>query len=81
VWDGRDKVVDIELINSEELGRPRIDVLVTTSGLYRDTFPDKVRLIDRAVKLVSNATEEEFRNYARENSFYVMQERERWQNS
>jgi cobaltochelatase CobN len=71
VWDGRDRVVDIELINSEELGRPRIDVLVTTSGLYRDTFPDKVRLIDKAVTLVSNATEEEFRNYARENSFSI----------
>ncbi len=71
VWDGRDKVVDIELINSEELGRPRIDVLVTTSGLYRDTFPDKVKLIDKAVKLASNVTEEEFRNYARENSFSI----------
>ncbi len=71
VWDGRDRVVDVELISSEELGRPRIDVLVTTSGLYRDTFPDKVRLIDKAVTLVSNATEEEFRNYAKENSFYI----------
>ena len=32
------------------LQRPRIDIVVEISGLYRDTYPDKVRLIDEAVR-------------------------------
>ncbi|RZN38539.1 MAG: cobaltochelatase subunit CobN [Methanophagales archaeon ANME-1-THS] len=66
VWDSKGRVGDVELIPSSELGRPRIDVLVTTSGLYRDTFPDKVRLIDKAVRLAYNDSESP--NYVRENS-------------
>ncbi|WP_445475801.1 cobaltochelatase subunit CobN [Methanococcoides methylutens] len=56
VWDddGED-VEDVVLIDSSELGRPRIDVLVQISGLYRDTFPHKVELIDKAVYLAYNA--------------------------
>lgn len=55
VWDDDgEEVVDVELINSSELGRPRIDVLVQISGLYRDTFPHKVELIDKAVYLAYN---------------------------
>ncbi|WP_236622691.1 cobaltochelatase subunit CobN [Methanococcoides methylutens] len=54
VWDNGE-VVDVELINSSELNRPRIDVLVQISGLYRDSFPHKVELIDKAVYLAYNA--------------------------
>ncbi|MDR6223876.1 cobaltochelatase subunit CobN [Methanococcoides alaskense] len=54
VWDNGE-VVDVGLIDSSELGRPRIDVLVQISGLYRDTFPHKVELIDKAVYLAYNA--------------------------
>ncbi|MGM0771615.1 MAG: cobaltochelatase subunit CobN [Halobacteriota archaeon] len=56
VWDSSgEEVVDVELIDSSELGRPRIDVLVQISGLYRDTFPHKIELIDKAVYLAYNA--------------------------
>jgi cobaltochelatase CobN len=56
VWDDDgDEVEDVELIPSSELGRPRIDVLIQISGLYRDTFPHKVELIDKAVYLAYNA--------------------------
>ncbi|SES84524.1 cobaltochelatase CobN subunit [Methanococcoides vulcani] len=56
VWDDDgDDVEDVVLIDSSELGRPRIDVLVQISGLYRDTFPHKVELIDKAVYLAYNA--------------------------
>jgi cobaltochelatase CobN len=61
VWDDDgDEVVDVELINSSELGRPRIDVLVQISGLYRDTFPHKVELIDKAVYLAYNDPENQY---------------------
>jgi cobaltochelatase CobN len=61
VWDDDgDEVVDVELINSSELGRPRIDVLVQISGLYRDTFPHKVELIDKAVYLAYNDPDNQY---------------------
>jgi cobaltochelatase CobN len=52
VWnDNNGKVEDVKHIDSAELGRPRIDVIVQISGLYRDTFPMKVQLIDKAVRI------------------------------
>jgi len=68
VWDSRNRVKDVELIPSSELGRPRIDVLISTSGLYRDTFPDKVKLLDKAVRLAAQAENDTYPNYVKENS-------------
>ena len=38
-----------------ELGRDRVDVVFTVSGNYRDGFPDKLQLLDRAVRLAASA--------------------------
>lgn len=51
-WDARGRVQDAELISRAELGRPRVDVTVVPSGLYRDLFPVLMQLLDRAVDLV-----------------------------
>ncbi|WP_295563008.1 cobaltochelatase subunit CobN [uncultured Sphingomonas sp.] len=45
------------LVPRATLGRPRVDVLVTTSGTYRDHFGEKLALIARAVLLASQADE------------------------
>lgn len=71
VWDSKGRVKGVSLMNAEDFMldgdiRPRIDVLVTTSGLYRDTFPDKVKLIDKAVRLAYDANDTE--NYIKMNS-------------
>jgi len=67
VWDeDNGKVVDVELIPTAELGRPRIDVMIQISGLYRDTFPMKVELLDKAVRLAYE--QDEANNYVRENT-------------
>jgi len=58
VWNGRDQVVDVELIPPKELGRPRVDVVLTMSGLYRDGMPEKLALLDKAVRLVREAAED-----------------------
>ena len=68
LWDSRGRVTDVELIPSSELGRPRIDVLISTSGLYRDTFPNKVKLLDKAVRLAAQAEKDVYPNYVQENS-------------
>lgn len=58
-YDGFGKVRGIQLIGREELGRPRVDVVVTPSGLYRDMFPQFMQLMDQAINLVYRSTEED----------------------
>ena len=52
-WSPSGRVTGMEVIPGRELGRPRIDVIVNASGLYRDLFPDKMAFIDRAIRLAS----------------------------
>lgn len=40
VWDAWGRPTNVELIPEAELGRPRIDVVIVPSGVYRDTFPE-----------------------------------------
>jgi len=64
VWEGSSgRVVGIELMSLEELKRPRIDVTIRISGLFRDTFPNVVHIIDDAVTLVANLKEPDDKNY------------------
>lgn len=59
VWDTRDKVIGLEVIPKAELGRPRVDVVMNPSGLYRDTFPHLMELLDQAVQKVKGLEEED----------------------
>ncbi|MCL4782295.1 MAG: cobaltochelatase subunit CobN [Bryobacterales bacterium] len=58
VWNGRGQVADVDLIPGSELGRPRVDVVLTMSGLFRDGMPEKLELLDKAVRLVREAPED-----------------------
>jgi cobaltochelatase CobN len=57
VRNARGEVTGVELIPREELGRPRVDVLATTSGSYRDHYQDKVDLIAQATRLAASSPE------------------------
>jgi cobaltochelatase CobN len=50
VWDATERVTGSRIIAGSRLGRPRIDVLINPSGLYRDMFPDKLVFLDEAVQ-------------------------------
>ncbi|MCW4016519.1 MAG: cobaltochelatase subunit CobN [Candidatus Bathyarchaeota archaeon] len=66
VWEeSSGRVVGVEAISLEELKRPRIDVTVRISGLFRDTFPNIVHLIDEAVALVAGLDESSDQNFVR----------------
>jgi cobaltochelatase CobN len=54
-WNAHGVVDDLRLVPEAELGRPRVDVVVTIAGIYRDGFPDKALLLDRASRLVQQA--------------------------
>lgn len=58
IWNGRGQVAGVELIPAKELGRARVDVVLTMSGLYRDGMPEKLPLLDKAVRLVREAPED-----------------------
>lgn len=50
-WDARGLVKDLRAVPLEELGHPRIDVVVTTSGLFRDLFGQLTMLLDKAFRV------------------------------
>lgn len=62
VRDAFGRVTDLKLIPSEELGRPRIDVVVQTSGQLRDIAASRLFLINRAVEMAANAKDDHFEN-------------------
>ena len=51
------QVVDLEIIPVKELGRPRLDVTLNITGLFRDTFPSTIDLLDEAIKMVAELDE------------------------
>lgn len=66
VRDTFGRVTDLKLIPSTELGRPRIDVVVQTSGQLRDLAASRLFLINRAVEMASAATGDRYPNYVAE---------------
>jgi len=60
IWDGPSRrVVDLEIIPLSVLERPRVDVTLRISGMFRDAFPQLVKLTSKAINLVSNLNEDD----------------------
>lgn len=57
VWDAGGRVEDVKLVPRTDLGRPRVDVVLSATGLYRDHFPNVMRLLAKAAKLAAEARE------------------------
>ncbi|MDR1493071.1 MAG: cobaltochelatase subunit CobN [Planctomycetaceae bacterium] len=66
--DSRGIVFDVEVIPSEELGRPRIDIVAQTSGQFRDAALSRIELLDKAVIKVSELPDEKFPNFVKQHS-------------
>ncbi len=59
IWDGPSRrVIDLEIIPLSILSRPRVDVTLRISGMFRDAFPQLISLIYKAIKLVSLLNED-----------------------
>ncbi len=63
--DALNRATDVEVISLEELGRPRIDVVMTVSGIFRDLFGTTMGLLDLAVRRVAQLDEPEDFNFVR----------------
>ena len=66
IRDAFGRVSDLRLIPSSELGRPRIDVVVQTSGQLRDLAASRLFLINRAVEMAAAAKDDKFDNQVSE---------------
>ncbi|NER25186.1 MAG: magnesium chelatase subunit H [Symploca sp. SIO1C2] len=68
VPDALGRVNKLELIPLEELGRPRIDVVINCSGVFRDLFINQMNLLDQAVKMAAEADEPLEMNFVRKHA-------------
>ena len=67
-FDSYNRLAGAELISIEELGRPRIDVVVTLSGVFRDLLPLQTRMMAEAALLAAQADEPSDMNFVRRHS-------------
>lgn len=68
VWDEQGRMMDLKLIPSELLGRPRINILVQVSGQLRDIAASRLKMITDAVKLAASSKEDIYPNFVAEGS-------------
>jgi len=66
--DALGRVNKLELLSLEELGRPRVDVVVNCSGVFRDLFINQMNLLDQAVKMAAEADEPLEMNFVRKHA-------------
>jgi magnesium chelatase subunit H len=67
-FDSYGRLAGATLIPLAELGRPRIDVLITLSGIFRDLMPLQIKLLAEAAWLAASADEPEDMNYVRKHA-------------
>lgn len=67
-FDGYGRLAGAALLPLESLGRPRLDVVVTLSGIFRDLLPLQTRLLADAFFLAASADEPAELNYVRKHA-------------
>ncbi|CAO4155187.1 magnesium chelatase subunit H [Methylorubrum thiocyanatum] len=73
-FDGYGRLAGAELIPLERLGRPRIDAVVTLSGIFRDLLPLQTKLLAEASFLAASADEPADDNFVRKHALAIQAE-------
>lgn len=73
-WDAGGRVIGMEVIPQHELGRPRIDTVISITGLYRDQFPNVIERINEAIVMLANLDEPDAINLIRANTRHIKQQ-------
>lgn len=73
VRDSLNRATEVEAIPLSELQRPRIDVVMTVSGIFRDLFSPTMELLDKAVRRVAQLDEPLELNYVRQHVLEQME--------
>eukprot|EP00521_Asterionellopsis_glacialis_P007064 CAMPEP_0195282078 /NCGR_PEP_ID=MMETSP0707-20130614/1119_1 /TAXON_ID=33640 /ORGANISM="Asterionellopsis glacialis, Strain CCMP134" /LENGTH=1110 /DNA_ID=CAMNT_0040341029 /DNA_START=15 /DNA_END=3347 /DNA_ORIENTATION=- len=74
VKEGTGRVVRFDLVPLEELGRPRIDVLASLSGIFRDSFANIVDLLDDMFERAAIADEPEDLNFIKKHALELSED-------
>ena len=69
--DSYGRVSGAKLIPLEQLGRPRVDVMVTLSGIFRDLLPLQTKLLAEAALLAAQAEEPPAMNAVRRHALAI----------
>ncbi|MFN7863110.1 MAG: magnesium chelatase subunit H [Curvibacter sp.] len=75
-FDSYGRLAGASLVPLERLGRPRIDVVLSLSGIFRDLLPMQIRLLAEAAFLAAAADEPPEQNYIRKHALATMAENE-----
>ncbi len=70
--DSYGRLAGAQLIPLDQLGRPRVDVVVTLSGIFRDLLPMQTRLIAEAARLAAEADEPLECNFVRKHTLALI---------
>ena len=73
-FDGYGRLSGADLIPLAKLGRPRIDVVMTLSGIFRDLLPLQTRMLAEAALKCARADEPEEMNFIRAHALAYMAE-------
>jgi magnesium chelatase subunit H len=73
-FDSYGRLAGADLIPLETLGRPRVDVMVTLSGIFRDLLPLQTRMLADAAYAAAAADEPHDMNFARKHAVLWMAE-------
>lgn len=57
VWSDDGRVIDTRIIPASELKRPRVDIVLSATGLYRDAFPNVMLRLASAIKQIAELKE------------------------
>ncbi len=75
-FDSYGRLCGASLVPLEELGRPRIDVVMTLSGIFRDLLPLQVKLLAEAAFLAAESDEPLEQNFVRKHALAHMKSHE-----
>ncbi|KPF69244.1 magnesium chelatase [beta proteobacterium AAP99] len=67
-FDSYGRLAGASLIPLAQLGRPRVDVMITLSGIFRDLLPLQVRMLAEAAWLAASADEPAEKNFVRKHA-------------
>ncbi|MES1162441.1 MAG: cobaltochelatase subunit CobN, partial [Rhizobacter sp.] len=67
-FDSYGRLAGAQLLSLEQLGRPRVDVVITLSGIFRDLLPLQIKLLAEAAWLAASADEPVEQNFVRKHA-------------
>ena len=73
-FDSYGRLTGAKLLPLEALGRPRVDVVITLSGIFRDLLPLQTKLLAEAALLAASAEEDTEQNFVRKHALAYLAE-------